>query len=449
MGDIKGKIRAKFSRRHTAAPSVTSSAGSDRPSSTRHGCQTNASTQGSSDDKTRQPPTSSGEADPTSKIDVGKSPGWEESSLSLHSAGAEDSQASDVPGNDQRPATSKLSSINENTRDPPGDRHSAQTDPAAAASANDDAALPAIGTPTPIAHPGRGKLAASPHITSSTSPPALTPSPAVSRPETAIRRQSLIPNRQTTFIRALLGEGQGDGLDAVGVEQLLPMAAKMATRKIWVRRPGASATLVTINEDDVVDDVRDMILRKYANSLGRQFDSPDLTLRIVPRENRVERILGPEEPMARTLDAYFPGGQTVDEALVIDVPLRRTTPMPSPRTGPPHAPHLTAAILAEEPRPPEGTTDYFGPGAVAGTAVPVMVTAPSTGTSQHAIAVLTTGQVPQLPSPGGTRARQYRERPERPKLGRHHTSSPTAINIVTGAHVPNIAATAAPVGKEP
>ncbi len=61
-----------------------------------------------------------------------------------------------------------------------------------------------------------------------------------------------------------------------------------------MRRPSASATLVTIHEDDLVDDVRGMILRKYGNSLGRQFDAPDLTLRIVPRENRLERTLGPE-----------------------------------------------------------------------------------------------------------------------------------------------------------
>ena len=84
-------------------------------------------------------------------------------------------------------------------------------------------------------------------------------------------------------------------------------------------RPGASPTLVQINEDDLVDDVRDMILKKYANSLGRSFDSPDVTLKIVSREHSHrhhggsgtggapapnERPLGPEEHMTRTLDAY-------------------------------------------------------------------------------------------------------------------------------------------------
>lgn len=224
----------------------------------------------------------------------------------------------------------------------------------------------------------------------------------------------------------------------------------MVTRKIWVKRPGGSATLVTIHEDDVVDDVRDMVLRKYANSLGRQFDAPDITLRIRPGSNQQERILGPEEPMARTLDAYFPTGQTVDDALIIDVPLRRT-PRASPRAGPPHAPHIQYYV--DDSRPLETANDYFGPGAIS--TLPVTVTAPSTGSSHpHAISILSTGQVPQIPSPGSgaTRARNYRERPERPRLGRQHTSSPTLINMSSGAaHQGSIlaAAVAAPHGTQP
>ncbi|KAF5488514.1 Response regulator mcs4 [Colletotrichum fructicola] len=172
----------------------------------------------------------------------------------------------------------------------------------------------------------------------------LPTSPSSPRPDGPPRRQSLLPNRQTTLIRTLLDAAQTNHeVDPSAVEALLPINGNMVTRKVWVRRPGASPTLITINEDDLVDDVRDMILRKYANSLGRHFDSPDLTLRICPREQRQDRLLGPEEPMGRTLDAYFPGGQTVDEALVIDIPSRRT-PRPSPR-APTHA---TAVYYADE-----------------------------------------------------------------------------------------------------
>lgn len=266
------------------------------------------------------------------------------------------------------------------------------------------------------------------------------------RPAAPIRRQSLLSNRQSTLIQTLLRGAQGEenpsGLNA---DQLLPISGNMVTRKIWVKRPSASATLVTINEDDVVDDVRDMILRKYANSLGRQFDAPDLTLRIRPHGNQQERMLSPEEPMARTLDAYFPGGQSIEDALIIDVPLRRT-PRASPRSGPPHAPHIQYYV--EDRRPAETANDYFGPGAVTAAAhVPVTVTAPSNGSNHpHAIAVLNTGQLPQVPSPGGTvRARNYRERPERPRLGRQHTSSPTLINLASGATHQGSIATAATV----
>ncbi|KAK3695614.1 hypothetical protein B0T22DRAFT_112882 [Podospora appendiculata] len=271
---------------------------------------------------------------------------------------------------------------------------------------------------------------------------ATTAAATAARPTGPLRRQSLLPSRQTTLIRTLLSAVHAaDDLDPSVAEHLLePISATMVTRKIWVRRPGASATIITINEEDLVDDVREMILKKYANSLGRHFDAPDLVLRIAPREQqRQERVLGPEEPMARTLDAYFPGGQTVDEALIIDIPVRRT-PRESPRTGPPHAQHLNS-VYFEDLRPSEGGTDYFGPGAVANLPVPGTGAVVNGTAHPHTISVLNTGQVPQIPSPGGTRPRAYRDRPDRPRLGRQHTSSPTIIaGVVTNA--PNIAAVA-------
>lgn len=284
-----------------------------------------------------------------------------------------------------------------------------------------------FGGPNPNLSPGAihsvlSNTAPTSPLRHSTLAPPVRPAPT--------RRQSLLSNRQSTLIQTLLGRGtpQPEDSNNLNSDQLLPIDGNMVTRKIWVKRPGASATLVTINEDDLVDDVREMILRKYANSLGRQFDAPDLTLRIRPNGNQQERMLGPEEPMSRTLDAYFPSGQTIDDALVIDVPLRRT-PRASPRVGPPHAPQLQYYV--DDPRPPETANDYFGPGALS--ALPVTVAAPSGSGHSHAISVLSTGQVPQIPSPGSRRARDYRERPERPRLGRQHTSSPTLINLASGA----------------
>jgi osomolarity two-component system response regulator SSK1 len=209
----------------------------------------------------------------------------------------------------------------------------------------------------------------------------------------------------------------------------LPNMSSMLYRKVWVRRPGSSPTLVKIKEDDLVDDVRDLILKKYANSLGKTFDSPDMLLRIVSRgergQPRTDRVLGPEEQMCRTIDQYFPEGQTVEDALVIDVPSKRT-PRPSPR----YHQYQNYAIM-DDSRPVESGSDYFPP-------MPEIVhptmpqttgshdSRPSVHSDHHrSISVMNTGQLPLLPSPGGTR--RYPERVHRPRFNRQHTSSPTTI----------------------
>ncbi|KAI1080476.1 CheY-like protein [Whalleya microplaca] len=197
----------------------------------------------------------------------------------------------------------------------------------------------------------------------------------------------------------------------------------MVTRKVWVKRPLASPTLITINEDDLVDDVRDLILRKYSNSLGRQFDAPDLTLRICNREQQSSRILQPDEPMGRTLDAYYSGGQSVDDALIIDIPSRRTPKAsPNPR------------FYGDE-RPHESGTDYFPPYPPATHAV--AQTAPNGGHTIHfppSMAILGGSQLPPLPSPGGTRRLGAASRP---KIQRMHTASPgSSVNGPTQTGAP-------------
>ncbi|KAI2464758.1 CheY-like protein [Annulohypoxylon bovei var. microspora] len=187
----------------------------------------------------------------------------------------------------------------------------------------------------------------------------------------------------------------------------------MVTRKVWVKRPLASPTLITINEEDLVDDVRDLILRKYANSLGRQFDAPDLTLRICDREQQTTRPLQPDEPMGRTLDAYYPGGQSVDDALLIDIPSRRTPKAsPNPR------------FYGGDDRPHESGTDYFPPYPPASQHPSASSAAVNATHQLHlppSLTILSGGQLPPLPSPGGTRRLGAR-----PKIQRMHTASPVA-----------------------
>ncbi|KAF2395597.1 hypothetical protein EJ06DRAFT_540343 [Trichodelitschia bisporula] len=256
---------------------------------------------------------------------------------------------------------------------------------------------------------------------------APTPTPPV-RPPSNPRKQSLVHPSDTRVINALLDEST--------------LTKNMLHRKVWVRRAGGTSTQIQVLEDDLVDDAKDAILRKFANSLGRTYDAPDLLLRISPTANApTERLLAPDEPLCQTLDHYFPAGQTLDDALTIDVPARRT-PRASPRV------HAVAAAPApyyynyDDTRPHESGTDYFPPMPMPAPGPPPAVSPGILTSTSHdsrhshathpyphphhperAMSVLTTGQLPALPSPGSRRHR-------RPNHPRQHTSSPTAISNV-------------------
>ncbi|CEJ89516.1 Putative CheY-like superfamily [[Torrubiella] hemipterigena] len=204
------------------------------------------------------------------------------------------------------------------------------------------------------------------------------------------------------------------------------------TRKVWVKRQDASPTTVTINDDDLVDDVRDTVLRKYANSLGRTFDSPDINIRLCPRDRQRDRILGPDEVMSRLIESYYPGGQTMDEALIIDIP--RRTPKASPRYV--QAPHAAAANYYEdENRPSENGEGYFPPfQGMPSPHAPLAVPGAPNGGPPHSISVIGTGHIPLIPSPGSSMRPTRHHRGDRPRLGRTHTS---ASVILSGGGVAN------------
>lgn len=257
---------------------------------------------------------------------------------------------------------------------------------------------------------------------------------ASQRPGIAHRKQSIVDRSQSHLVTELL-QSENPQLLPTDIDYLdsRPQSLRMQRKKIWVKRPNSSATQVTINEDDLVDDVRDMILKKYANSLGRSFDSPDVTLRIIfrhpsGRHSQTERSLGPEEAVSKILELYYPGGQAVEEALIIDVPQRRT---------PKHSPHLAMPYyLNDDLRPRENGTDYFPPMPPPGQRSPHLPTNLSVSSAQpsshhapaHSMSVITTGQLPNLPSPGCRTARHSQHSQLRPKYGRQHTSSPTVLS---------------------
>lgn len=242
------------------------------------------------------------------------------------------------------------------------------------------------------------------------------------RPKSLSREQSLVSRQEASLIAAqLLPQNPAMGDDGT------PSGAPMVIRKIWVKRPGASATLVAIREDDLVDDVRDLILRKYANSLGRTFDSPDLTLRIHPRDlQQRDRVLGPEEHMCRTIDSHYPGGQTVNEALIIDIHGR--TPRLSPRVAGLH-PHYT-----DDGRPSEAGEGYFPPvNAIPSPRLAVNLPTTTSATSQRvpqSISVLESGYIAPVPSPGATGGRRsHRDRSDRPRGARMHTTASPGAQV--------------------
>ncbi|KAF7158216.1 hypothetical protein CNMCM6106_004582 [Aspergillus hiratsukae] len=251
-------------------------------------------------------------------------------------------------------------------------------------------------------------------------PPSSSPFPK--RPSIGVRRQSLLPASHQHLISGLLGLGPSQNTGQSS-GRLATVNTEMIPRKIWVKRPGGSATLVPIVEDSLVDELRDQVIMKYANSLGKTFDSPDIIIRISPREgsNRQstpERILSPEEPLGVVIDTYFPGGQTAEEALVIDIPQRRT-PKPSPR-------HHVYYHHSE----PGQHGEYFPlmPANPDAPTPPTHPSASSTSVNAHnapAISILTTGMAPPLPSPGSNRANRHSRRPP---LTRHTTNSPTMLS---------------------
>lgn len=267
------------------------------------------------------------------------------------------------------------------------------------------------------------------------------------------RKQSLVAPTETALIRTLLGPSTDNNTAAsptfntnpplleessatfrsVPIEFQLPtpatLGSSMLSVRVWVKRPGGSPTIVNVRQDDMVDDARDVVLKKYQNALGKSYDAPDISIRVVPRHARPrsldhtpgrgydpqlgERTLNPDETITRVLDDYFPGGQSIDEALVIEVPplpsVGRRTPRPSPHHG--SGSHHDGHSGME-------STDYFPPMPHPG--YPQATPTSSSQIREPAIAILTTGQVPNLPgSPGGASRRNVRPNPRRMQ-----TSSP-------------------------
>jgi osomolarity two-component system response regulator SSK1 len=97
-------------------------------------------------------------------------------------------------------------------------------------------------------------------------------------------------------------------------------------RRLWVKR-GVNGTPASIQlqGDDLVDDLKDAVFRKYPVALARSYDAPDvsicLALPSATKANITEtRPLAVDESIEVIVSTYFPKGQRVEDALVIQVP---------------------------------------------------------------------------------------------------------------------------------
>lgn len=267
--------------------------------------------------------------------------------------------------------------------------------------------------------------------------PTGTPvSPTSPRP-TPPRRQSLFPPSDIPRITESLrrdgitlaeeeepAEYEGDGIASPATQEHR-RSVGMVNGKVWVRRREGSATMVDLREEDMVDNLKDAILKKYQNALARHYDAPDLQLRIFPRRassrGNDERFLSPDELVQKTLDEYYPGGQTVDEALFIEVPpLRereRKTPRPSPNQlyayygGNAHESFVVAEGNEYFPlMPPSAPSHPTHPSSNLNSSQTTLVQQPAT-----------TGQVSSVPASPGARRLHH----NRPRLGARTLTSAT------------------------
>ncbi|KAK6542657.1 ssk1 response regulator receiver [Orbilia ellipsospora] len=256
------------------------------------------------------------------------------------------------------------------------------------------------------------------------------------------RRQSLIHSSDSTLLRSLLeqesasptfGKDSNSNIQLVAVP--MPQNEQLRTRRVWVKRPGGSPTQVIVAEDDFVDTVRDLCLRKYANALGRQYDSPDLMIRICPPakpqsararqtgpiQPNADRLLLPDEILCQLLDDYFPNGQSSEDALVVEVPQPQRSRTPRPSPGPHSMSYAYGQTVHDLQLPGE---DYFTPVGI----VPSMPhSQPGTVRSAH-----------NLPANPSSLSNYMASSPPPPSPGHRSLKRPGPVRMATGSPVGSV-----------
>lgn len=169
--------------------------------------------------------------------------------------------------------------------------------------------------------------------------------------------------------------------------------------RLWVKR-GVNGTPASIQlqESALIDDVKDAVFRKYPVALARAYDSPDVSICVMKATSNKgavleAKVLAVDEELGQIIAAHFPGGQRVEDALVIQIP--SGPPRASPFLGPnarnsPLAGQL--ALMHGEMRdfeyfPPTPPLPQSGPQIVAPADSPQAVNSSSTTTSSNSRSV--------------------------------------------------------------
>ncbi|KAK6201479.1 uncharacterized protein RJT21DRAFT_84983 [Scheffersomyces amazonensis] len=93
-----------------------------------------------------------------------------------------------------------------------------------------------------------------------------------------------------------------------------------STRRVWVKKVNGTPTTLIINQDYIVDDLKQDIMYKFPNSLAKIYDPADLRI-ILVRNNQNRINLEPDQSVWTILDQYFPGGMTKNNAFLIEEPI--------------------------------------------------------------------------------------------------------------------------------
>jgi len=160
-------------------------------------------------------------------------------------------------------------------------------------------------------------------------------------------------------------------------------------KRVWVRLAHGNPTTIVVHQNDIVDDLKSAIVAKYPNTIGRTYDSADLVIKLglssrssgnsaaakkpslsvspdrkspisaqfhVPISTRYITLESDQNVYA-IIDTHFPNGMTINDALLIELPLSHQQSDQQSPTVAQTLPQVQAKTLAPQTHSPS----YYQP----------------------------------------------------------------------------------------